>query len=99
MNFVCFSPQFPPNFRNFWIQLNRLGANVLGLADAAYDELDPALKAVLLEYYRVQNAHNYDQLVRAMGYSWAKALMKSLPDEKLTKEASERLQKEMPNAS
>ena len=68
MNFVSFSPQFPPNFRAFWTQLSLLGANVLGLADAAYDELHPDLRNALTEYYRVQNAHNYDELVRAMGY-------------------------------
>ena len=68
MNFVSFSPQFPPTFRAFWTQLSLLGANVLGLADAAYDELHPDLRNALTEYYRVQNAHNYDELVRAMGY-------------------------------
>jgi hypothetical protein len=68
MNFVCFSPQFPPNFRSFWIQLSLLGATVLGLSDAPYDELPPELKGALAEYYRVQNPHNYDEMVRALGY-------------------------------
>jgi len=68
MNYVSFSPQFPSNYRNFCIQLNRLGVNVLGLADAAYDELHPDLKASLAHYYHVQNPHNYDELIRAMGY-------------------------------
>jgi len=68
MNFVSFSPQFPPNFRNFWIQLSLLGANVLGLSDASYEELHPDLRSALREYYRVQNPHNYDELVRALGY-------------------------------
>ncbi len=45
-----------------------MGANVLGLADVAYDELRPELRASLTEYYRVSNMHNYDELLRAMGY-------------------------------
>jgi hypothetical protein len=68
MNFICFSPHFPLNFRNFWVHLHRMGVNVIGLADAPYDELHADLKGALTEYYRVQNAHNYDELVRAMGY-------------------------------
>lgn len=68
MNFVCFSPHFPLNFRHFWVQLHRMGANVLGLADSVYEELHPDLKSALTEYYRVQNPHNYDELVRALGY-------------------------------
>ncbi len=68
MNFVAFSPHFPSNYRPFWINLRRMGVNVLGLADAAYDELHPELKNSLNEYYRLTNAHNYDELVRAVGY-------------------------------
>ncbi len=68
MNFVSFSPQFPPNFRRFWVKLSMLGANVLGLADAVYEDLHPDLRSALTEYYRVQNPHNYDELVRALGY-------------------------------
>jgi len=68
MNFVSFSPHFPLNFRYFWMHLNRMGATVLGLADADYEALHPELRPAIREYYRVQNAHNYDELVRAMGY-------------------------------
>jgi hypothetical protein len=68
MNFVSFSPHFPPNFRSFWIHLNRLGANVLGLGDAHDHALHSQLRAAITEYYRVNNAHNYDELLRALGY-------------------------------
>lgn len=68
MNYVCFSPNFPPNFRHFWMRLHKMGANVLGLADTVYGELHPELKSALTEYYRVHNAHNYDELVRALGH-------------------------------
>jgi hypothetical protein len=68
MNFVSFSPHFPLNFRYFWMHLNRMGANVLGLGDAEYEDLHPQLRLAVREYYRVMNAHNYDELVRALGY-------------------------------
>jgi hypothetical protein len=68
MNFVSFSPNFPPNYYPFCVNLHRLGVNVLGLFDVPYDTLRPELKSALTEYYRVSNAHNYDELVRGMGY-------------------------------
>lgn len=68
MNYVSFSPHFPPNFYPFCVQLRRKGVNVLGLADSVYEELRPELRNALTEYYRVQNMHNYNDLVRALGY-------------------------------
>lgn len=68
MNFVYLSPHFPPNYYQFCINLRQLGANVLGLADEPYDLLNPALKDALTEYYKVGDMHNYDELVRALGY-------------------------------
>jgi hypothetical protein len=68
MNFVAFSPHFPPNFIPFTENLRRLGVNVLGLGDLPFDMLPNALKASLTEYYWVTNQHNYDELLRALGY-------------------------------
>jgi hypothetical protein len=68
MNFVFFSPHFPPNYYQFCVHLRQLGANVLGIADAPYDSLRPELKSALTEYYRVGDMHNYDELVRTLGY-------------------------------
>ena len=68
MNFISFSPHFPPNYYQFCVHLRNLGVNVLGLADVWYDSLRGELKAGLTEYYRVSNAQNYDELVRAVGY-------------------------------
>lgn len=68
MNFVFLSPHFPPNYYQFCVHLRALGANVLGLSDEPYENLRPALRESLTEYYRVQNMHNYDELVRGMGY-------------------------------
>lgn len=68
MNFVYLSPHFPPNYYQFCQHLYFLGVNVLGLADEPYDLLRPELRQVLTEYYRVNDMHNYDELVRALGY-------------------------------
>jgi len=68
MNIVFLSPHFPPNYYPFCIQLRRLGANVLGVADAQFEQLRPELQTALTEYYRVDDMHNYDQLLRAIGY-------------------------------
>jgi hypothetical protein len=68
MNFVFLSPHFPINFSQFAVRLREQGVNVLGLADEHYDSLRPELKAALTEYYRVPDMHNYDDLVRALGY-------------------------------
>ncbi|HEY4000509.1 MAG TPA: carboxylate--amine ligase [Candidatus Xenobia bacterium] len=67
MNFVCLSPHFPPNFRNFWRRLAENGATVLGLGDSPADELGEAGPA-LAEYFRVGDLHHYPDLVKALGW-------------------------------
>lgn len=68
MNIVFLSPHFPPNFYNFCVRLRELGANVMGIADQHYDELRWELRVALSEYFRVADMHNYDELIRAVGY-------------------------------
>jgi hypothetical protein len=68
MNFVLLSPHFPHHYHRFGVRLAELGATVLGLADEPYDRLEPALKSALKEYYRVQDMHSYDELLRALGH-------------------------------
>ena len=68
MNFVFLSPHYPPNYINFSLQLKRMWANVLGLADEDYHRLPHELHWALTEYYRVGSLSNYDQLLRALGY-------------------------------
>ena len=65
---VFLSPNFPPNFVDFAIQLRASGAIVLGLGDDAFEDLSHELRTGLHEYYRVSNMHNYDELLRALGY-------------------------------
>ena len=68
MNFVFLSPHYPSNYINFSLELKKMGANVLGLADETYDNLPEELRWALTEYYRVDSLSNYDQLLRALGY-------------------------------
>ncbi|MGN1045688.1 MAG: acetyl-CoA carboxylase biotin carboxylase subunit family protein [Candidatus Cryptobacteroides sp.] len=68
MNFVFISPNFPETYWNFCDRLNRGGANVLGIGDAPYDDLDDRLKTSLTEYYRVYTLESYDQVFRAVAY-------------------------------
>lgn len=68
MNFVFLSPHFPPNYYRFAVALKNNGVTVLGLADERYDSLRHELRSSLAEYFRVNSMHNYDELVRALGY-------------------------------
>jgi hypothetical protein len=68
MNYVYFSPHFPPNYYNFCVALRKFGATVLGLGDKNYHELRPELKSAFTEYFKVEDMHNYTQLLKAMGY-------------------------------
>lgn len=67
MNVVFLSPHFPPNFYRFCVQLRQLGANVLGIADAPWEDLRPELREALSGYYRT-NMGDYGQILRACGY-------------------------------
>jgi hypothetical protein len=67
MNVVVVSPHFPPNYYNFCAALRRTGANVLGIADTAYDSLRYELRAALTEYFRVEEM-SYDELLRGVAF-------------------------------
>ena len=56
MNIVYISPHFPPNYQLFCVHLKRLGANVLGIGDAAYDQIGQELREALTEYYQIGRA-------------------------------------------
>lgn len=65
---IFLSPNFLPNFAPFATRLKDAGVCVLGLGDDPYEVLREELKSGLTEYYKVSDLHNYDELVRAMGY-------------------------------
>ncbi len=68
MNFIFISPHFPHTYWEFCRRLKQDGVNVLGLADAPYEELSQQLKDSLTEYYRVSSLEDYDQVYRAVAY-------------------------------
>jgi len=68
VNVVFLSPHFPPNLFLFCARLRECGATVLGVADAPYESLRPELRSALTEYYRVTDLHDFDALVRALGW-------------------------------
>jgi len=50
------------------VRLKDMGINVLGIADAPYEELNDELKGALTEYYKVDNMEDYDQVLKAVGF-------------------------------
>lgn len=68
MNFIFISPQFPRTYWNWCDRLKKNGANVLGIGDTTYDDLDPELKQCLTEYYKVGTLEDYDQVFRAVAF-------------------------------
>ena len=68
MNFVFISPHFPQTYSHFCAGLKANGVNVLGIADAPYNELNDELRNSLTEYYRVDNLEDYDQVYRAVAF-------------------------------
>ncbi|MBZ0188986.1 MAG: ATP-grasp domain-containing protein [Candidatus Obscuribacterales bacterium] len=68
MNVIFISPHFPPNFQSFVKRLKEEGASVLGLSDVPYEHLGQEVQSNLTEYYRVNDMHNYDDVLRAVGY-------------------------------
>ncbi len=68
MNIVLLSPYFPPNYYNFVVALSRLGVNALAIGDVPYDGFRHELRDAFTEYYRVDDMHIYDHLLRACGY-------------------------------
>jgi hypothetical protein len=68
VNVVFISPHFPLNFWQFVTALRDAGANPLAVADEPWERLRPELQGAVAEYYRVQDMHRYDDMVRALGF-------------------------------
>ena len=68
MNVVFLSPHFPTHYFRFCLSLKAAGANVLGIGDEPYDNLSQEVRSALTEYYRIDDMHNYDALVKACGF-------------------------------
>lgn len=68
MNYIFLSPHFPVNYYNFIPRLREFGVNVFGIADENFENLRYELKYSLNEYYKVNDLHNYDELLRAVAF-------------------------------
>ncbi|MGB9664800.1 MAG: hypothetical protein ACPL25_07785 [Ignavibacteria bacterium] len=68
MNYIFISPHFPVNYYNFISRLRNFGINVFGIADEIYENLRYELKYSLNEYYKVNDLHNYDEVLRAVAF-------------------------------
>ena len=68
MNVIFISPHFPQTYSHFCAGLRADGANVLGIADAPYHELNDELRASLTDYYKVNNLEDYGEVYRAVAW-------------------------------
>jgi hypothetical protein len=68
MNVVFLSPHFPANHHHYCARLRERGVAVLGLADAAWDQLSPEQQRSLTEYYRVPDLQDYEAVYRAVAH-------------------------------
>lgn len=68
MNFIFISPQFPKSYYHFTQSLKNNGVNTLGIGDTPYDQLADEVKKSLVEYYRVDNMEDYNQVFRAVAF-------------------------------
>ena len=68
MNFIFISPNYSESYWMFCRGLKKYGARVLAIVDTPYDSLKQELKQYVDECYVVSSFHNYDEMVRAVGY-------------------------------
>ncbi len=68
MNVIFISPHFPQTYAHFCSGLRANGANVLGIADAPYEQLSDELRSALTDYYKVNNLKDYDEVYRAVAW-------------------------------
>ncbi|MFZ5573060.1 MAG: ATP-grasp domain-containing protein [Thermodesulfobacteriota bacterium] len=52
MEFLYLSPEFPPNYANFIIQLDRIGVNVWAIGEADFFSMPPELQSAIKWYIR-----------------------------------------------
>ena len=68
MNVIFISPHFPQTYSHFCAGLRANGANVLGIADAPYEQLTDELRGALTDYYKVSNLEDYGEVYRAVAW-------------------------------
>ena len=68
MNVIFISPHFPQTYSHFCAHLRADGANVLGIADAPWHELNDELRGALNDYYKVNDLEDYGEMYRAVAW-------------------------------
>ncbi len=68
MNVIFISPHFPQTYSHFCKGLRANGANVLGIADAPWEQLSNELRGALTDYYKVNNLEDYGEVYRAVAW-------------------------------
>ena len=68
MNYLLVSPNFPISQEFFAKGLKEKGINVLGVGSESYDTLSQTLKDNLVEYFRVNDLEDYEEVFRAVAF-------------------------------
>jgi len=68
MNYLLVSPNFPISQEFFAKELKEKGINVLGVGSESYDTLSQTLKDNLVEYFRVNDLEDYEEVFRAVAF-------------------------------
>ena len=68
MNYLLVSPNFPISQEFFAKELKEKGINVLGVGSESYDALRQTLKDNLVEYFRVNDLEDYEEVFRAVAF-------------------------------
>ena len=68
MNYLLVSPNFPISQEFFAKGLKEEGINVLGVGSESYDALSQTLKDNLVEYFRVNDLEDYEEVFRAVAF-------------------------------
>ena len=68
MNYLLVSPNFPISQEFFEKELKEKGINVLGVGSESYDALSQTLKDNLVEYFRVNDLEDYEEVFRAVAF-------------------------------
>ncbi|MEE1199176.1 MAG: hypothetical protein U0L09_00835, partial [Christensenellales bacterium] len=67
-NFIFISPNFPETYWHFCAELKKNGLRVMGIGDCPYNDLKQELRDSLVDYFRVSNLENYDEVFRAVAF-------------------------------
>ncbi|MFH2219465.1 MAG: hypothetical protein ABII68_07390 [Pseudomonadota bacterium] len=65
MEFLYLSPEFPPNYANFILQLDKMNVNVWGIGEADFYSMPEKLRSALRWYIRA-NLNSFAEVEKAV---------------------------------